>query len=74
MSQMVVLVLSLLRFLYSQKSQNYFVLPVLTDMHVPTLARMLYVLQLLVLDLCELLVNSLFYPLCIALQPHTSAE
>jgi len=28
-------------------------LPVLTDMHVPTLARMLNVLQLLVLDLCE---------------------
>jgi len=30
-------------------------LPALTNMHVPTLARMLNVLQLLVLDLCELL-------------------
>jgi len=30
-------------------------LPVLTDMHVPTLARMLNVFQLLVSDLCELL-------------------
>jgi len=30
-------------------------LPVLTDMHVPTLACMFNVLQLLVLDLCELL-------------------
>jgi len=28
-------------------------LPVLTDMHVPTLARMTNVLRLLVLDLCE---------------------
>jgi len=30
-------------------------LPVLTDMYVPTQTRMLNVLQLLVLDLCELL-------------------
>jgi len=30
-------------------------LPVVTDMHVPTLARMLNVLRLLVLDLCEAL-------------------
>jgi len=30
-------------------------LPALTDMYVPTLTRMLKVLQLLVLDLCELL-------------------
>jgi len=30
-------------------------LPALTDMYVPTLTRMLNVLQLLVLDLCELL-------------------
>jgi len=28
-------------------------LPVVTDMHVPTLAHMLNVLRLLVLDLCE---------------------
>jgi len=28
-------------------------LPVVTDMHAPTLARMLDVLRLLVLDLCE---------------------
>jgi len=42
-------------------------------MHVPTLARMLNVLQLLVLDLCELLqILCLFYSLCIALQPHFS--
>jgi len=27
--------------------------PVVTDMHIPTLARMLNVLRLLVLDLCE---------------------
>jgi len=39
------------RFLLSDIVQD---LPVVTDMHVPTLARMLNVLQLLVLDFCEL--------------------
>jgi len=38
------------RFLLSDIVQD---LPVLTDMHVPTLARMTNVLRLLVLDLCE---------------------
>jgi len=37
-------------FLSSDITQD---LPELTDVHVPTLARMLNVLQLLVLDLCE---------------------
>ena len=56
------------RFLSSDIAQD---LPVLTDRHVPTLARMLSVLQLLVLDLCELLqILCLFYSLCITLQPH----
>jgi len=42
---------------------------VLTDKHVPTLACILNVLQLLVSDLCELLqILCLFYLLCIALQ------
>ena len=46
-------------------------LPVVTDMHVPTLT----VLQLLVLDLCEFLqILSLFYSLCIVLQPHTTSQ
>jgi len=50
-------------------------LPVLTDMHVPTLARMLNVLELLVLDLCERLqILSLFYSLCIVLQPHPTLQ
>jgi len=40
------------RFLLSNIAED---LPVLTDMHVPTLSRMLNVLQLLVLDLCQLL-------------------
>ena len=44
-------------------------------MHVPTLARMLNVLRLLVLDFCESFANSLFfYSLCIALQPHTTSQ
>jgi len=38
------------RFLLSDIVQD---LPIVTDMHVPTLARMLNVLRLLVLDLCE---------------------
>ena len=38
------------RFLLSNIVQD---LPVVTDMHVHTLARMLNVLRLLVLDLCE---------------------
>jgi len=38
------------RFLLSDIVQD---LPVVTDMHVLTLARMLNVLRLLVLDLCE---------------------
>jgi len=60
------------RFLLSDITQD---LPVLTDMHVPTLARILNVLQLLVLYLCELLqILSLFYSLCIALQPHTTSQ
>jgi len=50
-------------------------LPVLTDMHVPTLARMLNVLQLLVLDLCERLQTlSLFYSLYTVLQPHLTLQ
>jgi len=40
------------RFLLSDIAQD---VPVLTDMHVPTLARLLNVLQLLVVGLCELL-------------------
>jgi len=44
-------------------------------MHVPTLARMLNVLRLLVLDLCEpLQILCLFYSLCIALQLHTTSR
>jgi len=44
-------------------------------MHVPTLARMLNVLQLLVSDLRELLqILCLFYSLCIVLQPHTTSQ
>jgi len=38
------------RFLLSDIVQD---LPVVTDIHVPTLAHMLNVLRLLVLDLCE---------------------
>jgi len=50
-------------------------LPVITDMHVPTLARMLNVLRLLVLDLCEpLQILCLFYSLSIVLQPHTTSK
>jgi len=50
-------------------------LPVVTDMYVPTLARVPNVLRLLVLDLCELLqILCLFYTLCIALQPHTTSQ
>jgi len=50
-------------------------LPVLTDMHVPTRARMFDVLQLLVLDLRELLqVLCLFYSLCIAWKLHTTLQ
>ena len=60
------------RFLLSDIAQD---LPVLTDMYVLTLARMLDVLQLLVLDLCELLqIVCLFYSLCITLQPHTVSQ
>jgi len=41
----------------------------------PTLALMLNVLQLLVLDLRELLQTlCLFYSLCITLQPHTTSQ
>ena len=47
------------RFLSSDIAQD---LPVLTDMHVPTLARMLNVLRLLVLGMCKLLpIVCLFY-------------
>ena len=50
-------------------------LTVLTDVHIPILARMLNVLQLLVLDLCELLqILCLVYSFCIALQPHTTSQ
>ena len=60
------------RFLLSDIAQD---VPVLTDMHVPTLARLLNVLQLLVLGLFELLqILCLFYSLCIALQPHTTLQ
>jgi len=59
------------RFLLSDIVKD---LPVLTDMYVPTLARMLNVLRLLVLDLCELLQILCFYSLCIALQPHTTSQ
>ena len=38
------------RLLLSDIAQD---LPVVTDMHVPTLARILHLLRLLVLDLCE---------------------
>jgi len=45
------------------------------NIHVPTLVRMLNVLQLLVLDLSELLqILCLFCSLCIALQPHTTSQ
>jgi len=40
------------RFLLSDIVQDFLVV---TDMHIPTLARLLNVLRLLVLDLCELL-------------------
>ena len=60
------------RFLLSDITQD---LPILTDMHVPTRARMHNVLQLLVSDLCEILqIICLFYPLCIVLQPHTTSQ
>ena len=59
------------RFLSSDIVQD---LPVVTDMHVPTLARMLNVLRLLVLDLCEPLQILFFYSRCIALQPHTTSQ
>jgi len=60
------------RFLLSDTAQD---LPVVTDMHLPTLTRMLNVLQLLVLDLCEpLQIRCLFYSLCIALQPRTTSQ
>ena len=45
------------------------------DMHAPTLAHMLNLLQLLVLNLYELLqILCLFYSLCTALQPHTTLQ
>jgi len=60
------------RFLLSDILRD---LPVVTDTHVHTLARMLNVLRLLVLDLCELLQCLCFlYLLCIALQPHTTSQ
>ena len=59
------------RFILSDIAQD---LLVLTDMHVPTRAPMLNVLQLLVSDLYGLLTNSLFYSLCIALRPHTTSQ
>jgi len=44
-------------------------------MHVPTLARMLYMLQLLIFDLCKLLqILSAFYSLSIALELHTTLQ
>jgi len=50
-------------------------LPVVTNMHVPTLVRMLNVLRLLVLDLCEpLQILLFFYSLSIALQTHTTSQ
>jgi len=49
-------------------------LPVVIDMHSRS-ARMLDMLLLLVLDLCEhLQILCLFYSLCIALQPHTASQ
>jgi len=43
-------------------------------MHVPNQARLLNVLRLLVLGLCEpLQILCFFVPVCIALQPHTTA-
>ena len=60
------------RFVLNDIAQD---LPVLTDMHVPTLARMVKYMQLLVLDLCELLqILWLFYSMCTALQPHTTSQ
>jgi len=59
-------------FLLSDIAQD---LPVLTDMHVPTRARMFDVLQLLVLDLQEILqVLCLFYLLCIAWKLHNTLQ
>jgi len=44
-------------------------------MHVPTLARMLYMLQLLIFDLCKLLqILSAFYSLSKALELHTALQ
>ena len=60
------------RFLSSDVTQD---IPVLTDVHVSTLAHMLNVLQLLVLELYELLqILCWFYSFCIGLQPHTSLQ
>jgi len=60
------------RFLSSDITQDLPVLTV-TDMHVLTLARMLNVLQLLVLDLCELLQILCFIHSAV-LQPHTTSQ
>jgi len=60
------------RFILSDFAQD---LPVLTDMHVPTVARMLNVLQLLTLGLCKLLqILCLLYSLFTALRPHTASQ
>jgi len=59
------------RFLSSDIAQD---LPVLTNMHVPTLVRMLNVLQLLVFILSRTFANYLFYSICIALQLHTTSQ
>jgi len=60
------------RFLLSNITHD---LPVLTDMHVPTLALMLNVLHLLVLDLCKLLqILSLFYSILHSFATHTTSQ
>jgi len=57
------------RFLLSDIAQD---LPVLTDMHVITLAHMLNVLQLLVVDFLQ--IRCLFHSLWMALQSHTTSQ
>jgi len=59
------------RFILSDIAQD---LPVRTDMHVLTLARMLNMLPLLVLDFANFCKFFVLFTLCIALQPHTTSQ
>jgi len=60
------------RFVLSDIAQE---LPLLAGIHVPTLACMLNVLQLLFLELSEYVeILCLFYSLFIALQRHTTSQ